>query len=211
MLNPPAQPNIPSATWQRPFDRTWENPYTVRYPSNIDDGPFHGMPLGGFGAGCIGRSHQGDFNLWHLDGGEHTFGHLPACQFSIFEQTVEQATAYALSTNSPADGSLQRWQWYPTTQDGQSTGNYQALYPRSWYSYNNVFTTQFTCEQLSPVWAHSYQETSYPVAVFEWTAHNPTDQEITVSIMLTWQNIAGWFTNSTVSSEITVQIGRAHV
>jgi non-lysosomal glucosylceramidase len=205
MLNPPARPTIPSATWQRPFDRTWENPYTVRYPSNIDDGPFHGMPLGGFGAGCIGRSHQGDFNLWHLDGGEHTFGHLPACQFSIFEQTVDRATAYALSTNPPADGSLQRWQWYPATQDGQSTGNYEALYPRSWYSYNNVFATQFTCEQLSPVWAHSYQETSYPVAVFEWTAHNPTDQEITVSIMLTWQNIAGWFTNSTVSSEITVR------
>ncbi|MBE9033187.1 hypothetical protein IQ266_25970, partial [filamentous cyanobacterium LEGE 11480] len=51
----PTSPNIPSCTWKRSIAQGWENPYVVRYPSNLDDGPLHGMPLGGFGAGCIGR------------------------------------------------------------------------------------------------------------------------------------------------------------
>ena len=71
-------PEIPASAWKRPLGRGWDHPYTVRYASNLDDGPWHGMPLGGFGAGCIGRSPRGDFNLWHLDGGEHTFGSIPA-------------------------------------------------------------------------------------------------------------------------------------
>jgi non-lysosomal glucosylceramidase len=207
MLNPPPRPSIPPYTWQRDFHQGWENPYTVRYESNLDDGPFHGMPLGGFGAGCIGRSHRGEFNLWHLDGGEHIFNTLPACQFSVFEQVSGGETqAYAMSTEPPTDGSLSRWQWYPQSNPaGQGTGTYQALYPRSWYSYENVFQAQLTCEQFSPIWAHNYQETSYPIAVFEWTAHNPTDKPITLSIMLTWQNTAGWFANATPSSEVKIR------
>ena len=78
-------PNIPPYTWNRPMSLDWDKPYTVRYSSNLDDGPWHGMPLGGFGAGAIGRSPRGDFNLWHLDGGEHIYQNLPACQFSVFE------------------------------------------------------------------------------------------------------------------------------
>ncbi|MFZ9282922.1 MAG: GH116 family glycosyl-hydrolase, partial [Prochlorococcaceae cyanobacterium] len=74
-----------SCAWSRPLGLGWEQPYTVRYASNLDDGPNHGMPLGGFGAGCIGRAPDGNFNLWHLDGGEHWFGTLPDCQFALFE------------------------------------------------------------------------------------------------------------------------------
>ena len=197
MINPEPRPKIPECSWQRPLGLGWEKPYTVRYPSNLDDGPWHGMPLGGFGAGCIGRSSRGDFNLWHLDGGEHTFKSLPACQFSVFEQAENaQVQAYALCTEPPEDGTLSSWQWYPQLKDGVSTGTYHALYPRSWFVYNNVFQTELTCQQFSPIWAGSYQESSYPVAVFEWTAHNPTDAPITISIMLTWQNMVGWFTNA---------------
>ena len=82
-----SNPNIPPQAWKRSIGQGWDNPYTVRYASNLDDGPWHGMPLGGFGAGCIGRSPRGDFNLWHIDGGEHIFRSLPACQFSVFEET----------------------------------------------------------------------------------------------------------------------------
>ena len=81
----PSRWQAPAASWQRPFGLGWEKPYTVRYASNIDDGPNHGMPLGGFGAGCIGRAPDGGFNLWHLDGGEHWFGRIPDCQFALFE------------------------------------------------------------------------------------------------------------------------------
>lgn len=200
-------PTIPSCAWSRPIGLGWEKPYTVRYASNLDDGPFHGMPLGGFGAGCIGRSHQGDFNLWHVDAGEHVFQSIPACQFSVFEQGADRTQAYALNTEAAEDGTLSSWNWYPaTTQDpGSSTGTYQALYPRSWFSYENVLQAQLTCEQFSPILPHNYQETSYPVAVFLWTAHNPTNQPLTLSIALTWQNLVGWFTNTLASPEVRVR------
>ncbi|MEB3309310.1 MAG: GH116 family glycosyl hydrolase [Snowella sp.] len=194
-------PEIPTAAWKRPIGQGWEKPYTVRYASNLDDGPWHGMPLGGFGAGCIGRSPKGDFNLWHLDGGEHVFRSLPACQFSIFEQAEgEAAQAYALATEAPEDGSLSRWQWYP-----KEKGTYAALYPRSWYHYQGVFKSDLICEQFSPIWAHNYQESSYPVAIFDWTVHNPTDKEITLSILLSWQNTVGWFTNAVKSPNVRVR------
>ncbi|QKQ75058.1 GH116 family glycosyl hydrolase [Nostoc sp. TCL240-02] len=196
---------IPSCTWSRPIGLGWDKPYTVRYASNIDDGPWHGMPLGGFGAGCIGRSSRGDFNLWHIDGGEHTFKNVPACQFSVFESNGTSTQAYALSTQGPDDNTLKAWQWYPTLASTEGTGNYHALYPRSWFVYENVFQAQLTCEQFSPIWAGNYQETSYPVATFLWNAHNPTDAPITLSIMLTWQNMVGWFTNALKSPQVQVR------
>ncbi len=198
---------IPPSSWQRPIGLGWDKPYTVRYASNLDDGPWHGMPLGGFGAGCIGRSPRGDFNLWHIDGGEHIFRTLPACQFSIYEEANHQRRAFALSTQPPEDKSLASWNWYPASVNDRdrSTGTYHALYPRSWFVYQNVFQAELTCEQFSPIWAGNYQETSYPVAIFEWTAHNPTDAPITLSIMLTWQNTVGWFTNQSKEPEVIVR------
>jgi len=187
---------IPACAWQRSIGQGWEKPYTVRYSSNLDDGAWHGAPLGGFGAGCIGRSSKGDFNLWHIDGGEHLFESMPACQFSVFEQVGEQSQAYALAT----DQTLEHWRPYP-----KDSGTYAALYPRSWFKYENVFQAQLTCEQFSPIVANNYQETSYPVAVFQWTAHNPTNQPITLSILLTWENMVGWFTNALKSPEICLR------
>jgi non-lysosomal glucosylceramidase len=190
--------NIPAAAWSRSIGLGWTKPYTVRYPSNIDDGPWHGMPLGGFGAGCFGRSSKGDFNLWHIDGGEHVFGNIPACQFSVFEQAGQEVQTYALCTEPP--DALGSWAWYP-----QNGGTYHALFPRSWFVYENVFQAKLTCEQFSPIWAENYQESSYPIAIFAWTAENPTDQPISLSIMLTWQNMVGWFTNALKSPEVEVR------
>ena len=196
---------IPSCAWSRPLGLGWEKPYTVRYASNLDDGPWHGMPLGGFGAGCVGRSPRGDFNLWHVDGGEHVFQSIPGCQFSVFEQVEGAASrAYALSTEAP-EKTLGAWQWYPASTERSQTGRYHALYPRSWFVYDNVFQTQLTCEQFSPIWPQNYVEASYPAAVFEWTAHNPGDKPLTLSIMLSWQNITGWFTNTNKSPDVTLR------
>ena len=217
-----SNPNIPPHTWKRAIGLGWDHPYTVRYASNLDDGPWHGMPLGGFGAGCIGRSPRGDFNLWHIDGGEHIFNSLPACQFSVFEESGGNKQAYALCTEPPTDGSLSSWKWYPsegrrkkeegrreeeerTGEQSNSSGSYHALYPRSWFVYENVFQAQLSCEQFSPILPNNYQESSYPVAMFEWVAHNPTDAPISLSIMLTWENIVGWFTNANKSPEIKVR------
>ena len=86
-----------AASWKRPFALPWANPYRVRYASNLDDGPNHGVPLGGFGAGCIGWAPNGAFNLWHLDGGEHWFGVIPDCQFAFFEDNGTTQRAMALA------------------------------------------------------------------------------------------------------------------
>ena len=196
------QLTIPESAWQWPIGKQWETPYIVRYASNLDDGPNHGVPLGGFGAGCIGRSPSGSFNLWHLDGGEHIFDSFPGCQFSVFEQCEgAKPVAYAMATDQP-EQALPSWRWYPASNKAKTTGSYHALYPRSWYVYENVFSAQLTCEQFSPIWANNYEESSFPVASFIWTASNPTDRPITLSIMLSWQNMVGWFTNSNKSPEI---------
>jgi non-lysosomal glucosylceramidase len=232
MVKQHSYPKIPQCTWSRPIGLGWDKPYTVRYASNLDDGPWHGMPLGGFGSGCLGRSSQGDFNLWHMDGGEHIFKSIPACQFSVYESDGASRQAYALCTQPPGDGSLAAWKWYPgsggderdrgdkgdkedkektltstspTSPTPHSTGTYHALYPRSWFVYEGIFQAQLTCEQFSPIWANNYQETSYPVAMFVWTAHNPTRTALTVSIMLTWQNLVGWFTNAVKSPHVQMR------
>lgn len=200
MAIPPSP--IPPVTWHHPIGQGWDDYYIVRYASNLDDGPWHGAPLGGFGAGCLGRSPRGDFNLWHLDGGEHTVQSFPACQFSVYEAWGDQRQAYALATEAPVDGTLDSWQWYPPSGQGKSTGTYHALYPRSWYVYEEVFQAHLVCEQFSPIWTHNYQEASYPVAVFLWTAHNPTDRPLTLSLMVSWQTMVGWFTNTVPSPDV---------
>jgi non-lysosomal glucosylceramidase len=193
----------PQASWSRPFGQGWEAPYTVRYASNLDDGPNHGMPLGGFGAGCIGRAPDGTFNLWHLDGGEHWFGTLPDCQFALFESNGQRQRAHALAVQPEADGSrpdagppLSSWQWYPASDDRRNTGTYAARYPLSWTHYSGVFDAELSCEAFSPILPGNYRQSSYPLAVFVWTLRNPTEQPLDLSLLLSWRNSCGWFTNT---------------
>ena len=199
----------PSASWQRPFGLGWEQPYTVRYASNLDDGPSHGMPLGGFGAGCIGRAPDGSFNLWHLDGGEHWFGTLPDCQFALFESNGQRQRAHALAVKPTADASrpdagepLSAWSWYPASTPERSTGRYAARYPLSWSEYSGVFDAEVRCEAFSPILPGDYRRTSYPVAVFVWTLRNPSRKPLDLSLLLSWRNSTGWFTNTDPSASV---------
>ncbi|BEV35711.1 GH116 family glycosyl hydrolase [Synechococcus sp. M16CYN] len=200
----------PSASWSRPFGLGWDQPYSVRYTSNLDDGPNHGMPLGGFGAGCIGRAPDGNINLWHLDGGEHWFGILPDCQFSLWEKQGKDVRTHALGVRPNRDASrprdsrwpLQSWSWYPASTLKRNTGTYAARYPLSWTHYAGVFRSYVLCEAFSPIIPGDYQRTSYPVAVFRWHFGNQTDQLLKLSLMLSWRNTLGWFTNTDTSAKI---------
>ncbi|WP_216901192.1 GH116 family glycosyl hydrolase [Synechococcus sp. CCY 9618] len=203
----PSRWQAPAASWQRPFGLGWETPYTVRYASNIDDGPNHGMPLGGFGAGCIGRAPDGSFNLWHLDGGEHWFGQIPDCQFALFESDGQTSRAHALATSPAGDDSrgaaggdspspLSAWQWYPASTPEHSTGTVAARYPVCAWNHTGVFAAEVSSEAFSPILPGDYRRTSYPVAVFVWTLRNPTDLPLDLSLLLSWRNTSGWFTNT---------------
>jgi non-lysosomal glucosylceramidase len=147
-----------------------------------------------------------------MDGGEHVYQPMPACQFSIFEETPDSRQAFALCADDSLYSELSEWDGYPSTaassetpSEAVNTGTYHALYPRSWFIYRHVFAADITCEQFSPILPENYQETSYPVAVFEWTLHNPSDRPITLSILLTWENMAGWFTNTLKAPDITLR------
>lgn len=194
--------DIPKASWSRPIGWGWEQPHTVRHASNLDDGPWHGAPLGGFGAGCFGRSSRGDITLWHLDGGEHWFGSIPDCQFAIHEQCGQQRQTFALACQGPADGSLSGWNWYPASHRSRLTGHYAARYPLSWFGYKNVFKAEIACEQFSPVIPGDYRRTAYPVAVFRWTFRNSQPTPVHLSLLLSWRNLCGWFTNTCTSAEV---------
>ncbi len=180
---------IPHAAWRRPIGLPLADPgRSLTQPHiSIDDGYWQGAPLGGIGAGAIGRTYRGDFARWHLDPGYHRYEPLPACMFSVFVGGPYGSWAQALWTEAPAQG-LSGWQWrYPV-----GAGYYAALYPRSWFVYEwERLPVRLAVEQFSPVIPHNYRESSYPVAVFLWSVQNPTPEPVTVGLLFTWQNLLG--------------------
>ncbi len=162
--------------------------------------------LGGLGAAWVERSPTGAFSFrcppsqdpvqaqnqaQNQAQGTLTAFPVSGCQFAIFEQVEgEKSKAYALTSQPPEDQSLSQWQWYPSNGSG-TTAAVQHLYPRSWYTYGGVFQSQILCEQFSPILPGNYQETSYPLGVFEWRFYNPCDRPVTLSVMLSWENLIG--------------------
>lgn len=181
--------SIPEAAWSRRIGEPFETPGHPRvdYPM-IDDGPYNGAPLGGLGAGTVGRTFRGDFARWHLNVGRHTYEPRPANMFSVYTRKGDETVTQALYTGAPTDGSLSAWQWhYPV-----GAGSYFALYPRSWFAYDwDALPVELSVEQFSPIIPHNYRETSFPVAIFNWTARNPGNEPVTVGLMFTWQNLIG--------------------
>ena len=54
---------------------------------------------------------------------------------------------------------------------------------------------------------NNYRESSYPVAVYRWHAENPTDKPVTVSVMLSWTNMLGWFRDYTRDMKSGLSVG----
>jgi non-lysosomal glucosylceramidase len=185
---------IPKIAWQRGIGEPLANA-GKRKPlltELIDDGYWQGAPVGGFGSGTFSRSYRGDFSRWHIKAGVHKYETVYANQFSIFEKSEGDAEGIAqvLLTDHPKNHDLNSWKWdYPV-----GAGTYSALYPKSWYDYRwSKLPAQVTLEQFSPVLPDNYRESSYPVAVYRWHAVNPTGKPVTVSVMLSWANMMGWF------------------
>ena len=190
----PAQSDIPAAAWRIPIGSPLSNPGGHRPElgsSNIDDGIWQGAPVGGIGAGTFSRSYRGFFERWHVKAGTHKYENVPADQFAVFAQP-EGGTpvAMALAAAKPVSGALGSWNWTYPAADGE----YAALYPKSWFAYGTkALPVKLTVEQFSPILPDNYKETSYPVAVYRWTAENPTARPLTVSILFSWTNMVGWF------------------
>jgi non-lysosomal glucosylceramidase len=183
---------IPKTAWRRPLGQPLANPGARKNNTDIDDGYWQGAPVGGFGSGTFSRTYRGDFARWHIKSGVHKYAPVYANQFAMFQQVAGEpaGTARVLMTDHPKNGELSSWQWdYPV-----GAGEYAALFPKSWFDYKwDKFPAHVVLEQFSPVLPDNYKESSYPVAVYRWHAENPTDKVVTVSVLLSWTNMAGWF------------------
>jgi non-lysosomal glucosylceramidase len=196
LLVPPAwSDGIPKAAWKRPIGEPLANPGT-RKPAldadHIDDGFWQGAPVGGLGAGTFSQTYRGDFARWHIKAGVHKYQPIYADSFAMFQQSEgdPEGTAKVLVAGHPQDGHLSSWSWdYPV-----GAGDYYALYPKSWFDYRwDKFPAHVYVEQFSPILPDNYRESSYPVAVYRWRADNPTNRAVTVSVLLSWTNMGGWF------------------
>jgi non-lysosomal glucosylceramidase len=187
---------IPKAAWKRPIGLPLTNYGVSRNSTDIDDGFYQGAPVGGFGAGTFSRTYRGDFARWHIKAGVHKYEPVYANQFAMFQQAEGEPVgeAQVLMTGRPKGGELSSWKWdYPV-----GTGEYSALYPKSWYDYKlDKFPAHVVLEQFSPLLPNNYRESSYPVAVYRWHAENPSTKTVTVSVLLSWTNMAGWFRTAT--------------
>jgi non-lysosomal glucosylceramidase len=188
------QNQIPAAAWRIPIGTAPSNPGAQRaeeHNGNIDDGYWQGAPVGGIGAGTFSRTDRGHFERWHLKTGTHKYQDVPANQFAVFAQPEGGApVSMALAVGKPQSGALESWNWNYPAGDGE----YAALYPKSWFTYaTKTLPVKLTVEQFSPILPDNYKETSYPVAVYRWTAENPSPKPVTVSILFSWTNMVGWF------------------
>ncbi len=189
-----AQSQIPAAAWRIPIGVPPANPGTHKPELSgtlIDDGYWQGAPVGGFGAGTFSRSYRGHFERWHVKTGTHKFQLVPNNQFAVFAQPEGGSpVSMALAVGKPGGWTMNAWNWSYPAGDGE----YAALYPKSWFAYGTkALPVRLTVEQFSPVLPNNYQETSYPVAVYRWTAENPSGRPVTVSILFSWTNMVGWF------------------
>jgi len=187
--------DIPKAAWKRPIGAPLDHPGTKKPTldaGHIDDGYWQGAPVGGFGAGTFSRTYRGDFARWHIQGGVHKYQTVDGNQFAMFQKSEGDSNGFAqvLSASHPQGGALSSWKWdYPV-----GAGDYYALYPKAWFDYrHDKFPAHVVLEQYSPILPDNYKETSYPVAVYRWYAENPTKKRVTVSVLLSWENMLGWF------------------
>ena len=188
-----ASDQIPKAAWRIPIGQAVANPGGNKPTNagNIDDGFWQGAPVGGFGAGTFSRSYRGNFERWHIKAGVHKYQNVPANQFAVFaQQEGGEPVSMVLSTGKPQGGALSSWNWSYPAGDGE----YAAVYPKSWFAYQtSQLPVKLTLEQFSPILPNNYKETSYPVALYNWYAENPSDKPVTVSLLFSWTNMVGWF------------------
>jgi non-lysosomal glucosylceramidase len=181
--------SIPRQAWSRALGEGYEPaPHPRVDQPLIDDGPWAGAPVGGIGAGSIGRTQRGDFARWHLDVGRHRFESIAASQFSLFVAPADGLAprAHVLSTIRP-DG-LPTWGFDLPV----GAGTYHALFPYAWFDVDwDELPVRVVQRQFSPVLPHNYRESSYPVAIFETLIENRSAARVTAALMFSWQNVLG--------------------
>ena len=190
-------PNVPRGAWQRTIGDV-----PTACQSNC---PNRGIALGGFGAGSFMYNISGSFGPWADEVGEYSNSWLEGAAFHIYEKKGEEKIVKCLAKDTVM---------MPTWNQLQiGDGTYYALQPKGWCVYH-CFASEVSAKFFSPIIAHNYKETSYPVAVWQFEFFNPTAESIEVSVMFTWPNppfnggkqIRTGFTNTLVNMSDVVGI-----
>ncbi len=133
------------------------------------------VPFGGFGAGAVGLDASGRFSRRHILPGKPEDGAAANCAFYAYQRTGSRpAVSYRL------DGD--------TLGPGRAT--FHALYPKVWIDYGGIpdFPARVHVAGFTPVLPGNYEESSWPVAVFQWEVWNPTNTEVDFGLCTTWEN-----------------------
>lgn len=145
----------------------------------IDDGPWGGVPIGGMGAGSLGRTQRGDFARRHLRIGRHTFRPGGVDGFALWVGDGARSSAVVLRA-----GELPRG-WGPGLDVG--AGTYRALFPRAWFEYSLPdLPVVVVEEQLTPVVPGDDASASLPVGAFEYQLENRSERPVDAAVMLAW-------------------------
>ncbi|XP_039852540.1 non-lysosomal glucosylceramidase-like isoform X2 [Panicum virgatum] len=160
------------------------------------DNNYRGVPLGGLGAGSIGRSYRGYFQQFQIFPVITEEKPILANQFSAFVSRPN-GKKYSTVLSAPTAGLLKgvgkagigSWDW--KLKEDKCT--YHALFPRSWTVYDGEPDPEIkiTCRQISPFIPHNYKESSFPAAVFTFTVHNSGSTPADVTLLFTWANSVG--------------------
>ena len=146
----------------------------------------YGAPIGGIGAGTIGRTYGGDFARFQLLPGLYEHGIVDANLFTVCVRKTD-TTLYqqALTVRRSELKGLHNW----IMEFSGKKAMYYALYPQSWTVYNlPINNIVLTCHQMSPILPNNYIDSSLPVGLFEWTIENKGSSDVDLSIMFTWQS-----------------------
>ncbi|KAL6646589.1 hypothetical protein ACP70R_015666 [Stipagrostis hirtigluma subsp. patula] len=160
------------------------------------DNCYRGVPLGGLGAGSIGRSYRGSFQHFQIFPLTYEEKPIVANQFSAFVSrpngkkysTVLSAPTVDLLKGIDKAG-IRSWDW----KLKEENCTYHGLFPRSWTVYDGEPDSEIkiTCRQISPFIPHNYKESSFPVAVFTFMVHNSGSTPADVTLLFTWTNSVG--------------------
>lgn len=171
--------------------RVFIDPFAKRTISSCQ-----GVPLGGMGAGSIGRNFRGEFQRWQLFPRTCEEKPVLANQFSAFvsRSNGERYSSVLCPKSSEllketAVSGIGSWDW--NLKGDKCT--YHALYPRAWTVYEGEPDPdlKIVCRQISPIIPDNYKESSYPVSVFTFTLYNSGNTSADVSLLFTWANSVG--------------------
>lgn len=172
---------MPTCAWQRPMgDRpVFEKLQIYDSPGIMPESMTKkGMPIGGIGAGGIMYNLAGSFGPFHMKPGIYEERFLNQGAFHIREQVGDDVKAYTLATEDV----MPEWN---KLKSGDAT--YSALFPKASFDYN-VFQNNVSLLYFSPIIAHNYKETSYPVGVFLFKIKNTQKKKTKMSFMFTFPN-----------------------